>query len=198
MTHPPESSIVRYIVEHEEGGGWSRDPHDRGGETRFGITATLAESEGVRLEDLNEHSAEQLLLDVFWYRPRIGDLPGPEALRAAVFDQAVNSGPHVAIDLLQRALDEAGAHVTDDGVIGSATIAAVRAHQVGLPAIYGHARIRRYVSIAKAHPDQRRYVVTEDGNKGGWIRRAEHWMPADARLDADDWNAVLKELRWPS
>ena len=108
------------LLKHE--GGFSDHPADPGGKTRFGITEAVAREVGYRgdMRELPLDLAKRIYKDRYWDAVRADELP--EAIRYAVFDAAVNSGPRQATRWLQRA---AGAK--DDGIIGPQTLAAVRA-----------------------------------------------------------------------
>lgn len=108
------------LLKHE--GGFSDHPADPGGKTRFGITEAVAREAGYRgdMRELPVDLAKRIYKDRYWDAVRAEELP--EAIRYAVFDAAVNSGPRQAIRWLQRAV---GAN--DDGIIGPQTLAAVRA-----------------------------------------------------------------------
>ncbi len=108
------------LLKHE--GGFSDHPSDPGGKTRFGITEAVAREVGYRgdMRELPLDLAKRIYKDRYWDAVRADELP--EAVRYAVFDAAVNSGPRQAILWLQRAVG-----VKDDGIIGPKTLAAVRA-----------------------------------------------------------------------
>ena len=108
------------LLGHE--GGYSDHPADPGGKTRFGITEAVAREAGYRgdMRELPLDLAKRIYKDRYWDAVRAEELP--EAIRYAVFDAAVNSGPRQAIRWLQRAVG-----VRDDGVIGPITLGAVRA-----------------------------------------------------------------------
>jgi lysozyme family protein len=108
------------LLGHE--GGFSDHPADRGGKTRFGITEAVAREVGYRgdMRELPLDLAKRIYKDRYWGAVRAEELP--EAIRYAVFDAAVNSGPRQAIRWLQRAVG-----AKDDGIIGPQTLAAVRA-----------------------------------------------------------------------
>jgi lysozyme family protein len=108
------------LLKHE--GGFSDHPADPGGKTRFGITEAVAREVGYRgdMRELPLDLAKRIYKDRYWDAVRAEELP--EAIRYAVFDAAVNSGPRQAIRWLQRAVG-----VKDDGIIGPKTLAAVRA-----------------------------------------------------------------------
>jgi lysozyme family protein len=108
------------LLKHE--GGFSDHAADPGGKTRYGITEAVAREVGYRgdMRELPVDLAKRIYKDRYWDAVRAEELPA--AIRYAVFDAAVNSGPRQAIRWLQRA---AGAK--DDGIIGPKTLAAVRA-----------------------------------------------------------------------
>ena len=108
------------LLKHE--GGFSDHPADPGGKTRFGITEAVAREVGYRgdMRELPLDLAKRIYKDRYWDAVRAEELP--EAIRYAVFDAAVNSGPRQAARWLQRAVG-----VKDDGIIGPVTLAAVRA-----------------------------------------------------------------------
>ena len=103
-------------------GGFSDHAADPGGKTRFGITEAVAREVGYRgdMRELPLDLAKRIYKDRYWDAVRAEELP--EAIRYAVFDAAVNSGPRQAILWLQRAVG-----VKDDGIIGPQTLAAVHA-----------------------------------------------------------------------
>lgn len=107
------------LLRHE--GGFSDHAADPGGKTRFGITEAVAREVGYRgdMHELPLSLAKRIYKGSYWDAVRAEELP--EAIRYAVFDAAVNSGPRQAIRWLQRA-----AGVKDDGIIGPKTLAAVR------------------------------------------------------------------------
>lgn len=107
------------LLNHE--GGFSDHAADPGGKTRYGVTEAVAREVGYRGDmcELPLDLAKRIYLERYWKPVRADELP--EAVRYAVFDAAVNSGPRQAVKWLQRA---AGA--VDDGIIGPNTLAAVK------------------------------------------------------------------------
>lgn len=101
-------------------GGYSNNPKDPGGETKFGITKRVANANGytgdMRLFPLD--MAKTIARNLYWTPYQCDQLPGNIAFQ--VFDAAYNGG-HPA-QWLQQA-----AGVTIDGNIGANTIGAVRA-----------------------------------------------------------------------
>lgn len=147
------------LLKHE--GGFSDHAADPGGKTRFGITEAVAREVGYRgdMRELPLDLAKRIYKDRYWDAVRAEELP--EAVRYAVFDAAVNSGPRQAILWLQRA-----AGVKDDGIIGPQTLAAVHAADP-------ERLLRRFLS-------QRLRFMTNLPNWGsfsrGWARRIADLM----------------------
>jgi len=107
---------LTFTLRHE--GGFSNDPDDPGGRTNFGIAEHAnpeAWADGVVTAD----EARQIYRAQYWAPLRADELPPRTAM--AAFDLAVHSGVGAAAKRLQAAVG-----VTQDGVIGPATIAAVR------------------------------------------------------------------------
>ena len=107
----------------EQEGGYSNDPGDPGGPTKYGITiwdvrlyvnphATAADVKALTLDQ-----AKAIYKSKYWDAVSGDELP--QGVDFAVFDYGVNSGIHRAAMVLQRLVG-----VPDDGVIGPVTLAA--------------------------------------------------------------------------
>lgn len=108
-------------------GGYVNNPLDPGGATNRGITQRTydawrnAHSLAMQpVTGMTDDEERAIYLENYWMPCRCDDLP--DALAAAVFDMAVNSGVWNAKLALQRAVS-----VQADGVIGPETLAAVAA-----------------------------------------------------------------------
>lgn len=102
------------VVGHE--GGFSDDPNDPGGRTKYGISQRSYPS--VDIPNLMLDGAKALYRRDYWDRCSCDALdPG---LALVVFDAAVNNGVGQAIRWLQSAVG-----VTADGVIGPVTRSAI-------------------------------------------------------------------------
>jgi lysozyme family protein len=99
-------------------GGYSDDPRDPGGKTKFGITEAVARAHGYigAMQALPLDVAGEIYRASYWDACRCDNLPWPLSLY--VFDAAVNQGVQPAIKMLQRSLD-----TVQDGLIGSQTLA---------------------------------------------------------------------------
>ncbi|TIW97725.1 glycosyl hydrolase 108 family protein [Mesorhizobium sp.] len=114
-------------------GGWSENPADPGGATMKGVTLTNFRRYGkadATKADLRKISDEQIAT-VYrrFYWDAVAGAELPDGVDYAVFDFAVNSGPGRAAKYLQAAC---GVGVVQDGRIGPATLAAVRAKPSGV------------------------------------------------------------------
>ena len=126
------SICVEFILRPEIEGGLTVDPRDRGnwsggeigkGELRgsiFGLSAARFKNLDPRNLSLAEARklAEQIYLDEYWHVAFCDKVPLPVA--ALMLDAAVNQGPAIAIQCVQRA-----ARVAIDGKFGSKTLYAI-------------------------------------------------------------------------
>lgn len=178
--------LAEEIVARE--GGYVNDPADPGGATNHGVTVHTMRRLGLDLDRdgdvdaadvarLDHAQAVQILLDHYFTRPRLGDLPGP--LQATVFDMYVNAGT-TAVKLLQGLLREMGEDLVADGVVGPVTAAAAARALAAAPQhlvdAYGIARRNYYLALADRRPASRKYARSRAGGKGGWITRAETFI----------------------
>lgn len=104
------------LIGHE--GGYSNDPRDPGGETKFGISRRSYPQADIK--NLTLDQAKLIYFRDYWQRAQCGLLP--PGIRFDTFDTAVNSGVTTAIKLLQRTVS-----VSDDGIVGPQTLMAIRA-----------------------------------------------------------------------
>ncbi|MAF30365.1 MAG: hypothetical protein CL820_12045 [Croceicoccus sp.] len=126
--------MIERTIGHE--GRYSNHADDTGGETMFGITKAVARANGYGgpMGQLTRDHAKAI------YRRQYADKPGfssvarvSPAIGAELFDTGVNMGPAYPALWLQQclnALNSGGTHYADireDGDIGPATLAALRA-----------------------------------------------------------------------
>jgi len=147
---------IKKTLEFE--GGYSNDPHDPGGETKFGISKRSYPDEDIAALTLRR--AKEIYRRDYWAPCRLDEFAHQEVAEA-VFDFAVNSGPRRAIQALQRVLG-----VRADGVVGPKTINAELAADGDLVlARLAVERIAHLVRIVEKRKSQRKFIV-------GWVRRA--------------------------
>lgn len=102
------------LINHE--GGYVFNPHDPGGETKFGISKRSYPH--LDIHSLTLADAKTIYKRDFWDRAQCDKLH-PD-LAFDLFDGAVNSGIGQSIRWLQRAIG-----VADDGVVGPLTLASI-------------------------------------------------------------------------
>ncbi len=140
-------------LRHE--GGYVNDPHDPGGETKFGISKRAHPKEDIKGMTLDR--AAQIYQAGYW-APLKCDLL-PDGLDLVAFDGAVNSGQMRGAKWLQRALG-----VTPDGRVGKTTIEV--AHILSL-----EGRRQAISAACKERLDYLRGLKTWDRYKNGWTAR---------------------------
>lgn len=96
-------------------GGYVDNPHDKGGETKFGISKK--QYPNLDIPTLTLDQAKEIYHKEYWTRYRCQHLP--DCLSVCLFDAVVNSNSLRMIKILQESLG-----VTADGIIGNETIGA--------------------------------------------------------------------------
>jgi len=115
-------------------GGYSNNPLDRGGETKFGITIAVARAFGYKgnMRDLPLETAQAIYRTNYWDALKLNQIDSlSPAVAEELFDTAVNCGVYFAAESLQRALNALNRQQEDykdlpvDGVLGNETVAAL-------------------------------------------------------------------------
>lgn len=169
---PAFDAAVAIVLAHEGGfqddtadpGNWSGGVVGAGAclGTKYGIAA--ATHPGLDIAALSEDDARAIYRQEWWDRLGLARLPAP--LSAKLFDAAVNLGANPAIVCFQRALNQVGAAVAEDGVLGPATVAAANAVPAAAAlAVLREALAAHYRQIVARHPDRARFLA-------GWLTRA--------------------------
>jgi len=102
-------------------GGFVDHPRDPGGATKYGISQRAFPA--VAIINITIAQAKEHYKNSYWDKMACDKLP--HGLDMMVFDMAVNHGVDTAASILQKILN-----VTPDGVIGSATLAALQGKRV--------------------------------------------------------------------
>jgi lysozyme family protein len=160
-----------FLLPHE--GGYSFDPSDAGGKTKFGISARSYPN--INIEELTIAEAEAIYRRDFWEPNRYGAFDSQE-IASKAFDLAVNMGAGTANRLLQGACILCGAHLSADGKVGPETIQAVNSAPPDklLRNLIALA-VGRYKQIAIDHPQDAKFL-------GGWIKRAAS-VPLEGKVN---------------
>jgi lysozyme family protein len=154
-------------------GGFTDDTADPGGATNKGVTLktfqTCAETLlGVaptlqNLKELTDEQAGVIYKALYWDRIN-GDGISLQELANIVFDFFVNAGAH-ATKLLQKVLNEMGASLVEDGVLGQASMQALGgADQREVYRRYKQGRIEYYKTLVQEHPLLSKFLH-------GWLNR---------------------------
>lgn len=159
-------AIIDRIIQRE--GGYGNDAVDRGGATKFGVTAlTLGAWRKLgrpatpeEVKHLSVHEARDIY--TAWYVVEPGFTAITDAkLAETVIDAAVNLGPRTATRQLQTALG-----VSADGRWGPVTEAAVSAcDSAAINTALVKSRCLHYGRIVQADPAQAKFLP-------GWLSRA--------------------------
>lgn len=143
-------------------GEYVNDPHDRGGETNFGISQRAYPD--LDIKSLTLDQAREIYRRDYWDAVGLG-LLRHKRLAIKVFDLGVNVGPKKAVRWLQTAynLIAPGPSLAIDGIIGPATARAVNgfAHEAALIAAVKYFACHHYVSLNRS-----RFLA-------GWLNRLE-------------------------
>jgi lysozyme family protein len=167
-----DDQIIDAIIVRE--GGFVNDRVDRGGATKFGITAkTLGAWRGYghsalpeEVRQLSVHEAREIYRQQYIVQPGFAAIDD-DGLRAQLVDDGVLSGPATAIRSLQAALG-----LTPDGFIGPITTAAAnRADVATLRRKLAVARALRLARIVQKDTTQARFLV-------GWLTRTLGFLEA--------------------
>jgi len=139
-------------------GGYVNDPHDKGGETNFGISKRAFPN--VDIKNLTAEKARAIYKDNYWDKIK-GDNIESQLIAGEVFDMAVNAGVRTSSKMTQAIIGTLA-----DGVIGSKTLDVLNnVDDEKFVISFKLARVARYTNIANNNPTQRKFLR-------GWINRA--------------------------
>lgn len=169
--------ILNSILKVE--GGYVNDPTDRGGETNYGITISVARENGYtgQMSQMPESFARDVYMRKYIAQPgfdKVGDLS--LAIATKLIDQGVNMGPGAATGFLQRSLNlfnngqSLWGDIAEDGNLGPNTLSTLSKYlsyrskdgQAVMVKMLGVLQGARYVEIATKDKSQEKYVY-------GWI-----------------------------
>ncbi len=148
--------IIEVVLEHE--GGYVNDPHDRGGETKYGIAKKF--NPDVDIKNLTKEGAKEIYYEKYWKPSKADQVP--DRLKHIYFDMVVNFGQGGAVKVLQQAAVSKGHNIEVDGGIGPATIKAIQNVETDRVRSY---RVLKFAKIVINKPSQEKFWL-------GWFRRA--------------------------
>ena len=149
---------VAKVLDHE--GGYSKDPDDAGGETKFGISKRAFPDTNIL--DLTKADAVKIYWEFYWKKYKISMLP--EHLQGITFDMVVNKGGR-GVKILQKAANNKNKKdklITVDGRIGRMTAEACQKLEIDRVVAYN---VLHYSKIVQKKPSQMKFWY-------GWFRRA--------------------------
>jgi len=147
-------------------GGYSNDPGDPGGETKYGISKKQYPT--IDIKNLTQTQAKEIYLKDYWEPLKLDSIPN-QRIHAEIFDTGVNCGVTTAIFIAQRAVNFLGLNIDEDGVMGPQTISTVNGlaskdAEALFKALNGF-QFMRYVQIVGTSKDHR--------FARGWMRRIQ-------------------------
>jgi lysozyme family protein len=157
LTPDVEAGLID-TPEQRKAVGYTIDPTDRGGETKFGVAKNA--NPDLDITNLTWAQAKDVYYGRYWVPGKCEEMPA----RVAVlhFDGCVNHGVGRAAKFLQRALG-----VEDDGAIGNGTLSALAAQdEISVCNAICDQRAKFYDAIIAHDPSQSKY-------RKGWMRRIE-------------------------
>lgn len=146
----------------KEEGGYSNNPSDPGGETKWGISKNSYPH--LNIKELTKEQAEQIYKNDYW-TPIQGDHLHDDTLAVEVMEEAVNMGTRVAIKFLQSAILACGGKIEVDGKMGDKTLVELKKHDPKiLLACIKSQSMSYYMSLVHQHPALRKFLK-------GWFNR---------------------------
>ena len=143
---------LSFVLESE--GGYSDNPADRGGPTKYGISQKNHPEEDIK--NMTIERAGEIYRSDYWNPVRGDDLPA--GVDYVVFDSAVNHGPKNAGKFLQKAANRLMAGLTVDGIIGNKTLDMVKSNGAILITDILRERDIFYSKIVANDPTQERFA----------------------------------------
>lgn len=108
-------------------GGYVNNKNDNGGETNYGITATIARRYGYqgKMRNIPFYVVKEIYYNEYWKKTNAANIQNFN-LAFLLFDFAVNSGVKNSCKKLQTAINKvSGSNLVIDGIIGQKTINAI-------------------------------------------------------------------------
>jgi len=177
MKNPMFQKALQELFEIE--GGWSDDPDDPGGKTKYGITEAVWKefhngNPPYDISRITRTDAELVYYHLYWRPMHLEELSETlhQPLVSEMFESAVNHGVGRATIFIQASFNlikpDNKAPLKEDGVMGPLTISSIllmtnHYEDVLLVAYHGE-RYNFYKSIVEKKPSQLKFIK-------GWLRR---------------------------
>ena len=115
------SQSISFETGGDKAGGYTNDPDDKGGETKWGISKKSHPEFNIKTltfqqaQDIYHKRYYNVLYDYIKY----------DALAFKLFDMSILTGQRRAVKKLQRVIAKSGYHIRIDGVFGPITLTAI-------------------------------------------------------------------------
>ena len=159
--------IIYLTIQEETGGrsdgGYTNDPDDPGGETKYGISKRYHPD--VDIKALTQSDAVGIYVKKYWDRYQVSKIP--RSYRMIYFDMLVNPGPAAAGKILQRALNHKypkWEKLKVDGIVGVKTLKELGRRNLEHDRIRLF-RIMYYIQRVIKDPKKMKFIY-------GWFRRS--------------------------
>lgn len=155
---------LAHTLKWEGGATVTKDPHDPGGTTKYGIAQAFHPE--VDVENLTLEQATKIYLDDYWLPLNCEAIAAiDEVLAAKVFDMGVNLGVRRAGKILQSAIQTMAPGLAVDGKIGAKTLTALAPLDIPTVKDLLQVRLENYYKAL----DNPRF-------EKGWLNRAASWL----------------------
>ena len=166
------SQTIAFETGGDKSGGYTNDPSDAGGETKWGISKRAHPELNIKALTFTE--ALHIYENTYW-KPSYDKILS-DRIAFKLFDMGVLCGTRTSAIVIQQAVKKAGSLIRVDGNIGNITIAAI--NNINEDLLYNHiiaifeARFKRIVLF---RPLNRKYLK-------GWLRRLNYvWKVNDGK-----------------
>ncbi len=144
-------------------------PGDKGGKTVWGISSKIFPREVEKMLKMKKDDslkfAEKLYQKKYWDKMNLTGVES-QSMATKMLDMGVHMGSNTAGRILQNSLNEHGAELDPDGIIGSKTLEALNGHSAPdlLMSSIKAKQMQRYMDIFRQSPSQRKF-------KSNWLSR---------------------------
>jgi len=164
MTFPELFNKCLFVVLRNEG-GYSDHPLDPGHATMKGITQAVYDQYRTKnlkpvqpVIHITDEEVKDIYFTMYWIPSHVAQVPNEE-LALHVFDHGVNCGVKTSVKMLQRLVGE-----EDDGIIGPATLRAIKEFNGDVAEEFIKRRKLFYVTLVQNKPELRVFLK-------GWLAR---------------------------
>lgn len=158
------SQTILFETGGDKEGGYTNDPSDSGGETRWGISKRAHPE--VDIKNLSFEGALFIYERDYWNKSY--EKLDSTKLLFKLYDMGVLTGKKNAVKILQKSINSAGKLVLVDGIIGPITIAAINSLDPDLLYDAYLGRLESYFKrISFLRPKNKKYLK-------GWLARLSY------------------------